>query len=405
VDSFTDQTVNAQARLDNITNTLGHETGHALTAKQRSEELGRLSTSIEIKLIEGVGNASYVDVTAEAERYLNFTRGDEALSELIGMNAVASRVASTQPGGYTQESFLQRVDASTSCVDSDENSLEAKLAPGIQFTPRGYQLTGHRFNSPAVEAVAACHYDQGATLGRNGDSNYRNYYGPHVFSTIAAAHADAAKGTTQAVPDVRLDLKQLKLDLAQIERNGVELGSPGKNFSFTDTSDGHLAWKTVRDTSAGPSNPTPKDVSVEAIPVRAAFRADSPGHPDHQAFELLHSTVNADGRWSEVEARNIAAAGLAAVKADPLVGNSLTGVVVGKSNDTGSVSVFGYASPHGPQGPHHHVGVDASSSARVPAEQSLDRVEQLNQQQRQAQQQVQAQSVEIPAQGGFKIAM
>lgn len=276
VDSFTDKTVKAQARLDNITNTLGHETGHALTAKRRTEEISRLSNSIEIRLTEGVGNASYVDVTADAERYLNFTRGDEALSELIGMNSVASRVASTEPEGYTQARFLRRVDASTRCVDTNEESLEATLAPGIQLGPRGYQLTGNRFNSPAVEAVAACHYDQGATLGRSGDSNYRNYYGPSVLSTIAAAHVEAAKGTTQAVPEVRLDLKHLKLDLAQIERNGVDLGSPGKSFSFTDTSDGKLEWKTVRDTSTGPSNPPRKDMTSTPQPRVPRFARTAP---------------------------------------------------------------------------------------------------------------------------------
>jgi len=404
VDSFTDKTVKVQARLDNIANTLGHETGHALTARQRTEEVSRLSTAIEIKLTEGVGNASYVDVTADAERYLNFTRGDEALSELIGMNSVASRVASTEPEGYTQARFLRRVDASTRCVDTNEDSLEAKLAPGIQLGPRGYQLTGHRFNSPAVEAVAACHYDQGATLGRSGDSNYRNYYGPSVLSTIAAAHAEAAKGTTQAVPEVRLDLKHLKLDLAQIERNAVDLGSPSKGFSFTDTSDGKLEWKTVRDTSTGPFNPPPKDVDIDAPAARPAFRADSPGHPDHRGFEMFHGAVKADGRWSEAEARNLAAAGLAAVKADPTVGANLTGVVIGKAAD-GGTNLIGYASPHGPAGPHHHLAIDAGNAAQVPAEKSLERVEQLNQQQALPQAQAQTQGVDGPSQGGPKMSL
>ncbi|WP_394538374.1 hypothetical protein PRJ39_21875 [Lysobacter enzymogenes] len=395
VDSFTDKAVKAQARLDNITNTLGHETGHALTAKQRTEEVGRLANAIEIRLAEGVGNASYVDVTADAERYLNFTRGDEALSELIGMNSVASRVASTEPGGYTQARFLRRVDASTRCVDTNEDSLEAKLAPGIRLGPRGYQLTGNRFNSPAVEAVAACHYDRGATLGPSGDSNYRNYYGPSVLSTIAAAHAEAAKGTTQAVPEVRLDLKRLKLDLAQIERNGVDLGSPGKRFSFTDTSDGKLEWKTVRDTSTGPSNPPPKDVDIDAPAARPAFRADSPGHPDHRGFEMFHGAIKADGRWSEAESRNLAAAGLAAVKADPIVGANLTGVAIGKAAD-GGTNLIGFASPHGQAGPHHHLAIDAGNAAQVPAETSLERVERLNQQQARQQAQAPTQDPEGP---------
>lgn len=119
----------------------------------------------------------------------------------------------------------------------------------------------------------------------------------------------------------------------------------------------------------------------------AAFRADNPAHPDHRGFDMFHGAIKVDGRWSEVESRNIAAVGLAAVKADPIVGNQLAGVVVGTPNITGNVSVFGYSSAHGPQGPHHHVGVDAA--APTPAERRLDRVEQLNRQQVQQQQQAQ----------------
>lgn len=401
---FTDTAVKHRERVDNIASVLGHETGHALTQQARAAEIERLSTAIEIKLTDGLGSASNVDVTPEVERYLNFTRHDEALSELIGMNSVASRVASTQAGGYTRASFLQRVDASTDCVKYDEASLKTRLAAGIQLSPHGFQLTGNRFKSPAVEAVAACHYDQGATLGRNGDSNYRNHYGPGVLATIAAVHAGVAKGTTQAVPDIHLDLKHLKLDLAQIERNGVDLPGAAKSFGFTDTSDGRLAWKTVNDTSAGMPKPAPKDAGVENTAAHRAFRADSPGHPDYPTFEMFHRAAQADGRWSQAEARNLAAAGLAAVKADPTVGPNLSGVVIGQGAD-GATNLIGYASPHGPMGPHHHLALEADAAARMPAQQSLDRVEQFNQQQAQQQAQAQTHAMDGPSQRGPKIPL
>lgn len=403
IDSFTDKTVRAQDRIDNITSTLGHETGHALTEKARSAEIDRLSSAIEIKLTDGLGNASNVDVTPDVERYLDFTRSDEALSGLIAMNSVASRIAS-QPGGYNQKDFLRRVDASTGCVEQSENDRHAKLASGIELSPQGYQLTGNRFKSPAVEAVAACHYDQGATLGRAGDSNYRNYYGPSVLAIIASTHASVAKGATQAVPEVQLDLKHLKLDLAQIERNGVDLPGAANSFGFTDTSDGKLAWKTVNDTSAGLPKATPKNVGTEATEAQPAPRADSSGHPDHAAFEMFQRAAQADGRWSQAETRNLAAAGLAAVKADPTVGANLTGVVIGKTAD-GGTSLIGYACPHGLAGPHHHLAIDAGSAAQVPAEKSLERVEQLNQQQAQQRAQAQTQGMEGPFQDGPKMTL
>lgn len=393
-ETFTHKDAKPQTRIDNITSTLGHETGHALTEKARSAEIDRLSTAIEIKLTEGLGNASKVDVTPEVGRYLDFTRNDEALSELISMNSVASRIAS-QSGGYNEKEFLRRMDASTQCIERKENARHAELAAGIKLSEHGLQFTGNRFKSPAVEAVAACHYDQGATLGRHGDSNYRNYYGPSVLAPIAAVHADVAKGTTQAVPDVHIDLRHLKLDLAQIERNGVDLPGTSKSFSFTDISDGKLAWKTVNDTSAGTPQPTPKDVDIEASAARSAFRADSPGHPDHRAFEMFHRAAQADGRWNQTEARNLAAAGLAAVKADPVVGQNLSGVVIGRGAD-GAPNLIGYASPHGPAGPHHHLAVEASAAAQVPVEKSLGRIEQLNQQQAQQQEQLVVQGLAAP---------
>lgn len=84
---------------------------------------------------------------------------------------------------------------------------------------------------------------------------------------------------------------------------------------------------------------------------------------------------------------------------------SRAGSQAGKAPQDGSVQVFGFSSPHGPQGPHHHVGVGAAAAAQAPADKSLDRVEQLNQQHQQAQQQAQSQSMETPAQGGPKMTL
>ncbi|QQP97971.1 hypothetical protein [Lysobacter enzymogenes] len=402
VDSFTSKSLKERPRLDIITSTLGHETGHALTANARTLELQRFSDDVRAALNDGVGNASYVDLTRESQRYLDFTRRDEALAELVGLNALASRVSGGQANQFNRDEFLKRAAPTTSCVTLPEGSGKASLAAGISLRDDGMQLTGNRLKSPAVEAVAACHYDLGATLGRHGNSNYRNYYGPQVMATIAAAHADAAVGTTQAVPEVRLDLHRLKLDLAQVERNGVDLSTPSNSFGFTDTSHGKLEFKTVRDTGSG-MDKAPKDTALEP-PSRAPSQADSPGHPDHAAFEMFHRAAQADGRWSQAETRNLAAAGLAAVKADPTVGANLTGVVIGKAAD-GGTTLIGYASPHGPAGPHHHLAIDTGNAAQVPAEKSLDRVEQLNQQQAQQQAQAQTQGMEGPSQGGPKMTL
>jgi hypothetical protein len=397
--AFTDKSIEPQARIDNVTSVIGHEVGHALTASARSMEIERLSAATQIALREAAGNASYVDPTRDAQRYLDFTRRDEALAELVGMNALASRVSGGQPGRFNVDEFLERVAPTTHCVDQTQENRPPALAPGIRLRNDGMQLTGNRFDSPAIEAVAVCHYDKSAGLGREGDSNYRNYYGGTVLETIAASRAELDKSSSQALPEVRLDLASLKLDLRQLERNGLDLGGVGKSFGFTDTSHGKLELRTARDTSSGVNEASP-DLAAE----KAAVRADSPNHPDHRAFEMFQRVAQSDGRWSQTEVRNLAAAGVAAMKANPILGATLTGVVIGKAAD-GGTNLIGYASPHGPAGPHHHLAIDAGNAAHMPAEKSLERIEQLNQQQTQQQAQPQTHRMEGPSQGGPKMAL
>lgn len=399
-DAFTTKSIEPQARIDNVASVIGREVGHALTASARSMEAERLSAATQIALRDAAGNASYVDLTRDAQRYLDFTRRDEALAELVGMNALASRMSGGPAARFNIDDFLDRAAPTTRCVDQPKENRPPALAPGIRLRDDGMQLTGNRFSSAAVEAVAACHYDKSAGLGRDGSSNYRNYYGATVLETIAASRAELSKSSTQDLPEVRLDLASLRLDLRQLERNGLDLGGPGKSFGFTDTSHGKLELKTVRDTGSA-TDKASKDIAAEP-PAPAPMRADRPGHPDHAAFEMFHRAARADGRWSEAETRNLAAAGLAAVKADPTVGANLAGVVIGRAAD-GGTNLIGYASPHGPAGPHHHLAIDIGAAAKVPAEKSLERVEQLDQQQ--AQQQGRTQTQQGPSQVGPKMPL
>lgn len=392
---------NASDRRDSLTVVLGHETGHALLADAAQRERYTLSYNVT----EGIRTASReqtaVDVTEPADRYLTFMRRNEAMAELVGMNALASRVTGGA-GEFDRAEFLRRADPSTPCVE------KGKLASGIHLSPQGIQVIGHGFQkSPAIEAVAQCFTDPTRSIGQHGKSSYRDTHGAFVMSTVASEFNDYAKGTTMHVPDVEMNLATLKLDPRRVERAGLDLGGAGQSFSYVDTSRGQHERETVSHTKAHevPGAAHRPEALASAPPAAAPLRADNPAHPDHRGFEMFHGAVKADGRWSQAEARNIAAAGLAAAKGDPVVGNQLTGVVIGAPNATGSVSVFGYSSPHGPQGPHHHVGVDAAAAAQVPADKNLDRVEQLNKQQAQQQTQAQTHGMDGPAQAAPKMAL
>jgi hypothetical protein len=388
-------------RMDNLAVVLGHETGHALLADAERRERYKLNYEASEVIRDASRNGASADLTDPANRYLTFMRRNEAMAELVGMNALASRTTGGRNGEFNRTEFLTRVDPSTSCVE------KGALAKGIDLSSEGIQVVGKFRTSPAIEAVAQCYTDKAASIGQHGDSGYRSLYGAYVMETLAGARNDYAKGTTMHVPQIELNLAALKLDPKRVERAGIDLGGPGHAFDYVDISGGKREHETVSHTDSrngiGAQRDTQADPQASAPVTSTTLRADSPGHPDHRGFEMFQDAAKADGRWSEAESRNIAAAGLAAVKADPVVGNQLVGVVMGTSNATGSVSLFGYSSPHGPQGPHHHVGVDAAAAARVPADKSLDRVEQLNQQHQQTLQQARTQSMETPSRDGPKM--
>lgn len=109
----------------------------------------------------------------------------------------------------------------------------------------------------------------------------------------------------------------------------------GRSFSYVDTSNGRREYESVShtQTQSAAENSHRLDSSAQVQSPAQVFRADSPDHPDQPAFEMFHRATQADGRWSQTEARNLAAAGLAAVKADPAVGQNLSGVVIGKGAD------------------------------------------------------------------------
>lgn len=375
---------NTQARIDNFTATIGHEAGHAYFAGHLDQALSRLDFEINDSL-QAAGPGGRADLTAPFERYLLATREGEALAEIGGMNALASRIRAQNDGVFDRADFLKRADATTDCISPGKGGAPT-FARDIRIRDDGriyagsIPLVSDRHNAnPNREAVALCHFDQKpneANLGRQGKSDYQNYYAPRAFG----AAARELQGWNNP-PEVSIDLARLKVDPALMERNGLDLGGGNKSFGFLDASHGAMKWTMLHHTKAAPSNTTP-----EVVPPRA----DQPGHADYPAFERIRSAVQADGRWGDAQCHNLAAAVLAAQKADPVC-RQVDGVAIGRDTGLG-VQVFAYSSPHGPQGPHHPVGVDAQVGANTPAVTNLDRVEQINQQQAQAQaQQLEAQ--------------
>ena len=194
--------------------------------------------------------------------------------------------------------------------------------------------------------------------------------------------------TSRAAPEVRLNLAELKLDVALMERNGLDLG--GKSFGFIDTSSGQLNLATVRHKQLPDTQGSPRaEITEASLGPRPTppLRADRTGHPDHGDFEAICNKVSADGRWNDTQSENIAASLLREQKADPL-SQRIDSVVIGNTTAQGTTNIFAVYSPHGSnKEPHFLSAVDANKAAQESASQNLDQVNQINQQQAQQRQQ------------------
>jgi hypothetical protein len=217
------------------------------------------------------------------------------------------------------------------------------------------------------------------------------------METIYKAHRDYAKGTSMHVPEIELDMARLQLDPRKIERVGLDLDGKGNSFSYIDISHGRYEREAVTHTSADskPSHQPREATASVSQPADRPVRADQPQHADYPAFDTIRSAVRADGRWNEEQSANIAADLLRAHKADPL-SPRLDQVYIGNPTATGQTNVFAVYAPHGNRDPVFYSHVDADVSAQIPAQRSLDQVEQINRQQAQeraqARQQAESQS-------------
>jgi len=138
-------------------------------------------------------------LTDPFERYFLAAREGEALAEIGGMNALASRVREQNGGTFDRKDFLARADATTHCINPGKGDAPA-FVRDIRMSDDGLIYAGsvplvadkHNPN-PNREAVALCHFDlppKEADLGRAGGSDYQNYYASRAITSAAGALED-----------------------------------------------------------------------------------------------------------------------------------------------------------------------------------------------------------------------
>lgn len=381
------------SRLDNLAVVVGHESGHALLAEAEELERRRLQTLATQTIREASRDSVGADLTDYAERYLDFMRRNEAMAELLGMNALASRVTQGNNGVFIEIDFLRRAAPGSPCVNQDNDRFQ--LASGLKPSPDGtIQIGPGKFHgSPSLHAMERCYTDTTETIGQHGKSGYQAYNGAYVIRALAAMQSDYARGTSMHVPEIELDMRRLKLDSRLIEEAGVNLGGKGRSFDYVDISNGQRRHDSISHTRDAPNAPTPR-TEMAATSQASSVLASHPSHPDYKAFETIHSAVAADGRWNVEQSANIAAALLREHKADPL-SHRLDRVVIGNTSAQGETNAFAVYAPHGDKDPFFATRVEMNAAAQIPAARSLEQVEQLN---RQAQELNRVQQVDTQAQ-------
>jgi hypothetical protein len=148
-----------------------------------------------------------------------------------------------------------------------------------------------------------------------------------------------------------------------------------------------------------------RDKEQETEPTRekgtpGQMLADNPAHPDHPAYQTIHSWVQGTGNWNDEESRNVTAALYKQQAEDPLV--KRVDRVTGALGKDGAESVLAVYAPFGDKLPFFHARVDGREAAQQPAEQSLVqaeqiKVEQVRQQQVEMTQQQTTQQQAIPS--------
>ncbi len=170
-DTFTDPILKSrpEMRLDAITSTLGHETGHALYAEKSRKELYFTTGSIT-EGIRAAGPGGEFDATGLVGAYIRDARRNEAQAEMHGWDALASRIEYTKGAPPRREEMLQRVNPSTDCVDGPQKN--PKLEAGIILDADMYMSDTRLPKAGPInlEPVAQCHFDtSGKSLGAGGE--------------------------------------------------------------------------------------------------------------------------------------------------------------------------------------------------------------------------------------------
>jgi hypothetical protein len=359
-------------RYDHLVTVIGHETGHAIMSGASYSSNAHLQYAVQEAANRGVPS---VDLTVPVSQYFAHTRTDEGFAEVMSMNALASRIEHTK-SAFNQQAFLERMDKFSMCVEN------GALHPGIVMESN--DRISHNLHTANFEAMQHCQYDLPSSLGKHGDSNYRNYYGAHALEIISGELDDVRKG--EIVPIVKLDLDRLGLSARQLERNGLDMD--GQNLTIVDISGGKQKSVTFDSSTKGSKNnpdteiessiaQTPKVNPNSPASIETSPRAiDLLAPKERKVYEQALTQANRLG-LPEDQTQNLAMSMTHRATGNGVIKQIDDITVVRGRADDGGDRLHMMFKPHGDRDPAFNDYVDLNQAVTKPAIESATQTREL----------------------------
>ncbi|MGH8080284.1 MAG: XVIPCD domain-containing protein [Lysobacter sp.] len=402
---------------DDLTFVMGHEIQHGFNHPAKAQAGAAFAQQVG----QVVGSSAVVhDYTAPVRSYVQAGRDDEAKAEIAGWNALLSRQQQTNPNVTLTDMLTLPSQAAKSrtqdFVEAGAVAGTTVAKTGLSFnsdntlsaTPANVAAMGqHYFNRP--DPASALPGQHPVHIGESGKTDYTNYYGTGAIETVIQAERQHAQHHPGVVHKLTIDMAGIGLKENLMEQEGIKIQiNKATPQPYYDSSQTPAAQGNFHHTQDGSVNPQYDHQHVPVAPAVTGSGANGrsnngeiqedrtqafPARPvdalspaDRQLHQRMLELGRAHG-LDEERSGNLAAQGLLAFKQDKLTGRADdVGIYGGKLMTT----YFPFGRELAPN--FHTPPLDVDAASKVPSQQTLQQVIQLDQQQVQQQSQARQQT-------------
>lgn len=278
-------------KIGNMTFVLGHELQHGPNQPAVAQAESAFIQAVTNKAQESGGRHDY---TAILEHRLESHRQNEAGAEIAGWNAVVSAAKTINSNPSLADIYQFSPSRMADFIDlSNTSPTTYTLKPNLTLNA-DMTLSASSLN---LEAMGQNYFDKPSSaplgLGHHGDSDYRNYYAASDVGYIVQMerHFNPSQpGITP--PTIAINMQQLKLSEAQMERNGIDLGSNHDRKLYRDLSTTPATAHHFDHTHSESTHPN--DGGHQHVPISPSTTSPDvtdPAHPGHQRFQQAVQSI------------------------------------------------------------------------------------------------------------------